>query len=177
MQLARLQAQAIEDGTAVPKSIPAPVYDDGRTKQSFKDETDINKILQRAQKTGTLSHLEQFEARYGDFSDFDFQQAQIKLAEGQQMFEKLPSEIRKEFNQNPAEFFQYVNDPEKADKLGKLLPDLAKPGRQHLDVSGRTPPEGVASAPQGAQTATPNPDSGSVAQSPAPGSTEGNTPS
>lgn len=177
MQLAELQAQAKKDGKAVPKSLPEKVYDDGRTKQSFKDETDINKILQRAQKAGTLSHLERYQPQYGDFSDFDFQTAQLKLAQGAEIFDRLPAEIRKEFNQSPAEFFQYVNDPAKADKLRQLLPELAKPGRQRLDVSGRTPPEGVASAASGAITTTPNPSTGSSTESPSPGSTEGSIPS
>ncbi len=65
---------------------------------------------------------------------------QVKLAKGQQLFDSLPSEVRKEFGQSPQEFFDYVNDPENADRLGKLIPDLAKPGRQNIDVSGAKPP-------------------------------------
>ncbi len=111
-------------------------YPDGRTKQSFKDETDINKLMQRAQKTGTISHLNKNEAHYGDFSGFDFFEAQLKLTAGRQMFDELPSEVRREFDQSPAEFFEFVNDPKNADKLGELLPALAAPGRQLLDVNG-----------------------------------------
>ena len=40
-----------------------PLYKDGRTKQSFRDETDINQIMKRAQVTGTISHLNKHEAR------------------------------------------------------------------------------------------------------------------
>ncbi len=111
-----------------------PTYTDGRTKQSFKDETDINKILKRAQKTGTISHLNKFEARYGDFSDFDFFDAQLKLSEGRTIFDALPSEIRSEFNQSAAQFFKYVNDPANIDRLEKLLPGLAAPGKQNIVV-------------------------------------------
>ncbi len=112
-------------------------YSDGRTKQAFKDETDINKILQRAQKTGTISHLNKHEARYGDYSGFDFFGAQLQLAKGREIFDDLPSEIRSEFNQNPAAFFAYVNDPVNKDDLIKKLPGLAAPGRQNIDVSGK----------------------------------------
>ncbi len=125
----------------------APVYDDGRTKQSFRDETDINKILQRAQKTGTVSHLAKHEAVYGDFSDFDFFELEIKLTKGREIFDDLPSEIRTEFSNSPAKFFDFVNNPKNKDRLGDLLPALAEPGRQFLDVSPRTPPE-LPSAPQ-----------------------------
>ncbi len=116
-----------------------PTYKDGRTKQSFKDETDINKILQRAQKTGTISHLTKHQGRYADFSEFDYFENLRKLTEGRQIFDDLPSEIRNEFNQNPAEFFKYVNDPANKDDLMKKLPGLAAPGRQNLDVRGNIP--------------------------------------
>jgi len=120
--------------------VPPLEYNDGRTKQAFKDETDINKILQRAQRTGTISHLTKYQGRYGDFSDFDFFSVQNKLAEGRAMFDSLPSEIRREFSNSPAAFFAYVNDPANKDDLLKKLPGLAAPGRQLIDVSGKTPP-------------------------------------
>ncbi len=114
-----------------------PTYNDGRTKQSFKDETDINKILQRAQKTGTISHMNQFSGQYGDFSDFDFFENTIMLTRGREIFDALPSEIRNEFSQSPAAFFKYVNDPANKEDLLKKLPGLAAPGRQNIDVSGK----------------------------------------
>ncbi len=118
-----------------------PIYVDGRTKQAFKDETDINKMLSRAQKAGTMSHLEKFEGSYGDFADFDFFDATIMLTKGREVFDALPSELRSEFNQSPAQFFDYVNDPANAEILSKKLPALAEPGRQNIDLSGKTSPE------------------------------------
>ncbi len=115
-------------------------YKDGRTKQSFKDEADINKILFRAQRAGTMSHLQKYEGVYGDFADFDFMEAQLNLTKGREVFDALPAELRKEFNQSPAAFFAYVNDPANHDDLYKKMPGLAEPGRQNLDVSGKSPP-------------------------------------
>jgi len=112
-----------------------PTYLDGRVKQSFKDETDINKILKRAQKTGTISHLNKFEGSYADYADFDFFNAQLMLTKGREIFDALPSEIRSEFNQSQAQFFDYVNDPKNSERLGELLPGLAAPGRQNIDLS------------------------------------------
>ena len=49
-------------------AIFAPEYKDGRTKQSFKDQCDINKILKRAQVKGGLAHVQKYpEAVYGEF--------------------------------------------------------------------------------------------------------------
>ncbi len=127
--------------------VPDPVYDDGRTKQSFKDETDINRILQRAQKTGTISHLAKHEAQYGDFEDFDFFEQTLQITRGNQIFADLPSELRDEFHQSPQEFFKYVNDQENKAAPSRNLPELAEPGRQNMDVSGRTEPAADPPAP------------------------------
>ncbi len=110
--------------------VPDLVYDDGRTKQSHRDETDIVKIMARFDKTGTISHLEKHEGVYADFSDFDFHEQTRKLTRGREIFDDLPAELRKEFGQSPAAFFEYVNDPKNIDDLKKRLPALAKPGRQ-----------------------------------------------
>lgn len=107
------------------------------TKQSFKDECDINKILARAQKTGTLSHLSKYQAQYGDFADYDFFEHQRMLTRGREIMDELPSEIRSEFHNDPRAFFAYVNDPANVDRLGELLPALAAPGRQLLNVRDR----------------------------------------
>jgi len=131
-----------------------PKYTDGRTKQSFKDETDINVILKRAQKSGTISHLAKHEGRYADFSNFDFLNTQIMLAQGGQIFADLPVELRSEFNQSPAQFFKYVNDPANVDRLSELLPALAAPGRQNLSVS-QVEPADVVAAKEAADTPLP----------------------
>ncbi len=147
-----------KNGKHVP--LKNPTYEDGRTKQTFKDETDINKILARAQKTGTISHINQFQGSYGDFSDFDFFENTLMLTRGREIFDALPSELRNEFQQNPSDFFQYVNDPANKDRLEELLPGLAAPGRQNIDVMSpaladiKPAPADPAEAPPAAPEAT-----------------------
>lgn len=106
-------------------------YDDGRTKQSFKDQTNINKILARAANGQTISHISKYGAVYGDFSDIDdLLAARDKLERGKQIFHELPGEIRREFANDPSKFFHYVNDPRNAEDLTRVLPALAAPGNQ-----------------------------------------------
>ncbi len=152
-----------------------PTFTDGRTKQSFKDETDINKILKRAQKTGTISHLNKYQARYADYSKFDFQENLIKLTEGRQIFDELPSELRNEFEGNPAKFFAYVNDPANIDDIAKRLPALAAPGRQILDVRGNVPADELAAA-QAAEQQNPEPTAPEPTPTPAQGESEPTAP-
>lgn len=117
--------------------ISHPEYNDGRTKQSHRDETDIVKIMARFSKTGTMSHLVKHEGSYADFSDFNFHEQTSMLTRGREIFDDLPAELRKEFGQSPAAFFSYVNDPKNALDLHKKLPALAAPGRQFDAI---TPP-------------------------------------
>lgn len=127
-------------------------YSDGRTKQAFKDQCDINKILKKAQQTGSITHLQKYpEMVYGEFDgEFDLLTAQNLLARGGEIFADLPSETRREFNNNPAEYLAFVNNPENRGRLKELLPELAKPGNFF--------PNPVARGRQGAGAANPEPE-------------------
>lgn len=115
----------------------------GRTKQCYKDECDVNKILERAQTIEGLSHLEKHGAHYADYSDFDFQSHAYKMAKGQEIFEELPAEIKREFKQNPQAFFEFATDPKNANRLPELFPQLAKRGNFFPKVNAveTRPPE------------------------------------
>ncbi len=110
-------------------------YKDGRTKQSFKDECDINLIMQRAAQGGTISHVTKYEGMYADFSDYNFGIHIQKLTEGREVFDALPAEVRREFGQSPQAFFDHVNDPVNMAKPDFGLPALAKPGTQLRKIS------------------------------------------
>ncbi len=110
--------------------VPDIEYTDGRTKQCHRDQCDIVKIMARFDVSGTISHLAKFEGVYADFSDFDFHEHETKLAQGQEVFDALTAEVRREFGQSPQAFFDYVNDPKNRDELVKKLPALAEPGNQ-----------------------------------------------
>lgn len=130
-------------------------YSDGRTMQSFRDETDINKLLQRAQVAGGLSHIEKYAGMYGEFENFDFLEAQLRLAKGREIFDELPSQLRREFNNSPAEFFAYVAQAGSADDLKKVFPELAEPGKQRLSARPNTPPMTAAAVGQPQATESP----------------------
>lgn len=114
-------------------------YEDGRTKQSFKDSTDINKLLAKAARGESISHLAKHGAVYSDFSDIDdLLHAHSRLQKGREIFDDLPGEIKREFNQDAGAFFKFVNDPQNQDKLSDVLPALAQRGTQ-LPPGKRTP--------------------------------------
>ena len=127
----------------------SPVYEPnhGRTKQSFKDSTDINKIMDKARKTGVVTHVGKYGNEYGDFSDVpDLLEAMTRLGRAQEIFDDLPGEVRREFNHDIQQFYGWVNDPDNADKLESKLGDIARRGDQ-LPVVRKTGPVGAVSEP------------------------------
>ncbi len=122
-------------------------YTDGRTKQSFKDETDVNAIIKKHTRMGTLSHLEQWGGSYGDWSDFDFQTAQNQIANANSMFEQLPAAVKNKFANSPEKFLEYVNDPDNRDELHTKLPELAAPRSKALPTNKDTIDPGPAPEP------------------------------
>lgn len=127
-------------------------YDASLTEQQHKDATDINKMIKRAARAGGLSHLQKYQGVYGDFSDFDFFEAQNRLARAKGIFEELPAELRREFHNDPALFFEAVATKD-VDELRRFIPELAEPGRQFPAPNSQKPPS-AASEPQ---ASVPNP--------------------
>jgi hypothetical protein len=60
--------------------------------------------------------------------------AHERLEKGKEIFQALPGEVRREFGQSPAEFFNFVNNPENSERLAEVLPALAAPGTQMPSV-------------------------------------------
>lgn len=92
----------------------------GRTKQSFKDECDINRIMSRYAATGTLDFVNQREARFEDVSEIDFQSAMQLVAESREAFMSLPSNIRSRFDNDPAKLLGFLEDSANLDEAIKL---------------------------------------------------------
>ncbi len=100
----------------VPISFPKK----GRTKQSFRDECDINLIMAKYQKTGAIAHVNRHGADYGFATSLDFTEAMRTVTIAQDMFLGLPSSIRSRFGNDPAAFLDFVQDADNEDELIKL---------------------------------------------------------
>lgn len=92
----------------------------GRTKQAFKDETNINFILAKFQKTGVIEHQAKYQGQYGEFLAVDYHTAMNVVLEAQEMFESVPSNIRKEFDNDPGKFLAFVGDEANRDRAVEL---------------------------------------------------------
>lgn len=109
------------------------------TKQAFKDECDINKIMRQYTRTGVIEHGNASTPNYGDAPAIDFQEAMNAVLQAEQTFDQLPSEVRREFNNNPAEMIDFCANPENLDRARAL--GLAKPAEIVPDSPLELPPE------------------------------------
>jgi phage internal scaffolding protein len=78
--------------------------------QHFKEECDINTILERFNITGMLPQST-LSPRYGDFSGIsDYHTALNRVIAAQDEFEALPAQIRAKFDNDPAKLIEFLND-------------------------------------------------------------------
>lgn len=90
------------------------------TKQSFAADADINNILAKYQITGLTEFVNEHEASYGVVPADDFQASMEIVAQAHEMFEDLPSSMRKRFANDPAAMLSFLQDPDNRDEAVKL---------------------------------------------------------
>lgn len=93
-----------------------------RTKQSFKDECDINHIMKKFKKVMGVDYLEKFNGyvsgQFGDFSDVaDYRSAIEQVRRAESVFMALPAIVRKRFENDPAQFLDFCHDPKNLDEM------------------------------------------------------------
>jgi len=89
--------------------------------QHFKDECDINTILQKFNISGLLPE-QPLSPRYGDFTGIgDYHTALNRVIAAQDEFDALPAQIRARFNNDPAQLIEFMENSEnrpEAEELG-----------------------------------------------------------
>lgn len=109
------------------------------TKQSFKDECDINNILKKFKTIGQLPHVSGRTPMYGDFSNpITYQESLNIVIKAKDQFNALPSKVRDRFGNDPVQFLQFVNDE-------KNIPELIELGLATKKEPKQSPPAKAAS--------------------------------
>lgn len=130
------------------------VWGPSLTKQSFKDEANINKIIARYTKTGVLDYVQKNPGVYADLSKItNYKESLEKIIHAKATFDSLPANIRNRFRNDPAQLIDFMSDPkntDEAESLGLITPrkKLAEPAtpaktkKPETEVpSGSTEPE------------------------------------
>lgn len=128
------EGRSIED-----RPFATHIVGDSRTVQSEADACDINKMMARYQRAGTMP--DQPLMRYEDFSNVDdYMAMKEKIDTAQTAFMNLPALIRKRFQNDPAELLDFVQNDENREEAEKL-------GLIEVSVEPEPEPEPAAAVP------------------------------
>ena len=102
-----------------PRSRLSFIGDPGKTDQTGARDSDLNFIMDRFAKTGVLP-----QARPGVFADIstgmDFRDALHVVMAGTEAFDSLDASTRKRFDNDPALFLDFVEDPKNREECVKM---------------------------------------------------------
>lgn len=92
------------------------VVQDGRTKSEFANECDLNVLMERYRKAGVVP-VPMGEGVYMDTDIPDLPTAMQYMIEAENSFNSLPSDVRKEFDNDPVRFVEFATDPANIETL------------------------------------------------------------
>lgn len=105
--------------------------------QQFAESADINVLVARfGLDKNAVPPMAQDPRFYGDFSDVpDLRTALDLVNDAKNKFMDLPPKLRARFNNEPAQLWDFINDPENADesvRLGLLVRPPEPPEQQPI---------------------------------------------
>ena len=95
------------------------------TQQQFKEESDINTIVDRFMKSGVLPNPINMPQYMDSEGIFDFQTAMNYVRQADENFMRMDAKVRARFNNSPQEFLMFFADPANTDeaiRLGLAIP-------------------------------------------------------
>jgi len=130
------------------------VKEPSMTKQSFKEECDINNIVRKFEATGIIDHVNQAASRglYQDLPDgLDLQAGLNMIKQAEEAFMALPAATRAAFDNDPVLFVEAFNNPSEADQEMFIKLGLAtdkRPPKPPQDPPKDPPKDPQPKAPQ-----------------------------
>jgi phage internal scaffolding protein len=128
---------AYDDFSAMSDKTGLRCLDPSLTQQQFKDESDINVIVDRFMKTGVMPDSVSMP-QYVDYEGvFDFQSAMNTIRAADENFMRMDAKVRSRFHNSPQEFLEFFANPDNVDEAVRL--GLAVPTVKHKDVPSPLP--------------------------------------
>ena len=130
---------------------------DSLAKQSFQKECDINNIMRKFEKTGQIPHLNNHTGGYGNYIGFeDYHTSLNKILAADEAFASLPAKVRTKFQNDPAHFLEFAQNPENLNEMremGLAPPAPPEPSTDETPAEGGTPSPKDGGPPAGAAAA------------------------
>jgi hypothetical protein len=98
------------------------------TQQHFTEESQINNIIAYHDRTGIIKNVQKGIAQYGDYSEInEYRESLDMIRAADENFAQLPSDIRRRFNNNAGEFFEFATNPQNEQSLIEMGLAKARP--------------------------------------------------
>jgi len=110
----------------------APSEEPSLTQQQFAKDCDVNLIIAKYKKTGSVTHIRNgSQGVYADLADMpSYQEALQHIINAQQAFGDLPAQTRARFANDPQQLIDFLKDPQNVEesiKLGlRVKPEVKK---------------------------------------------------
>ena len=99
-----------------------------KTLQSAAAECDIYNIINQFQTTGIVTHVASGIPQYVDVSEVpDYQSALEVIMNADEQFAALPSNVRREFDNDPGKLLEFIQNPDNYERGVELGLFVAKP--------------------------------------------------
>lgn len=106
------------DGNQLGIDKGAHVFEESKTEQHHAPEVDINNIVKRAGGMELIAKVNALQNYvFDDVTNNDFQESMNQILKAKESFESVPSKIRREFDNDPVKFLDYIHDPKNHEQL------------------------------------------------------------
>lgn len=96
-------------------------HDKGKTEQAHKAHVDIHQIIKKYSPQQIAQDVRKFAGLYGDFSKVpDYHEAKTLIANADTAFHRLPSKVRKRFNNDPDVFIDFMQSDENRAAIAEM---------------------------------------------------------
>lgn len=111
------------------------------TEQSHLEEVNINAIVKRhgIDLINKVAAMRTSEYMFDDVTGNDFQEAMNILVKAGDGFSQLPSAVRKQFDNDPAKFLDFVQDSNNQEQLVEMGLATRIPEQQPVEVTVTNP--------------------------------------
>lgn len=113
----------------------------GKTKESFRDECDVKKILAKYIRTGKMDHMRNAALGFADVTGIgSYQDCLAVIANAEEAFNSMPALVRKRFDNDPVQLDLFLRDSAneaEARSLGLLAPVPVPPAPQACPEGGK----------------------------------------
>ncbi len=109
--------------------------------------------MRKFEKRGTIEHLNTHKGDYGNFIGFqDYHTSLNQILDAEAAFQTIPAKIRAQFQNDPATFLEFAQNPENQEDLVELGLARARPPEpvegDQPSAQGETPEKPPAAPPE-----------------------------